>query len=96
MRGARRREPSTRDGRTRTRGAARGRRPAVPEQGFAGRYRIRYFHENGEFSDEYDLEIERAGDCYDVRWLADGVIGAVGVGMEVGDRLAVGWRRVAD
>jgi hypothetical protein len=24
------------------------------------------------------------------------VIGAVGVGMEVGDRLAVGWRRVGD
>jgi hypothetical protein len=67
-----------------------------PEQGFAGRYRIRYFHENGEFSDEYDLEIEGAGDCYDVRWLVDGVIGAVGVGMEVGDRLAVGWRRVGD
>ena len=67
-----------------------------PEQGFAGRYRIRYFHENGEFSDEYDLEIEKAGDCYDVRWLVDGVIGAVGVGMEVGDRLAVGWRKVAD
>jgi len=67
-----------------------------PEEGFVGRYHIRYYLENGEFSDEYDLEIERAGDLYDVRWLVDGELSAVGVGMEVGDRLAVGWRRVAD
>jgi hypothetical protein len=31
-----------------------------------------------------------------VRWLVDGEISAVGVGMEVGDRLAVDWRSVAD
>jgi len=55
-----------------------------------------YHLESGEFSDEYDLEIERTGERYDVRWLVDGEISAVGVGMEVGDRLAVGWRRVAD
>jgi len=45
-------------------------------------------------SDEYDLQIERTGNLYDVTWLVDGSISAVGVGMEVGDRLAVGWRRV--
>jgi hypothetical protein len=67
-----------------------------PEQGFAGRYHIRYYLENGEFSDEYDLTIERSGDLYDVRWLVDGEINAVGVGIEVGDRLAVGWHRVAE
>jgi len=67
-----------------------------PEQGFAGRYHIRYFHENGEFSDEYDLQIERNGELYDVTWLVDGEVSAIGVGMAVGDRLAVGWRRVAD
>jgi hypothetical protein len=67
-----------------------------PEEGFAGRYHIRYYLENGEFSDEYDLEIERSGELYDVRWLVDGETSAIGVGMEVGDRLAVGWRRVAD
>jgi len=55
-----------------------------------------YYLESGVFSDEYDLEIERTGERYDVRWLVDGEISAVGVGMEVGDRLAVGWRRVAD
>ena len=64
------------------------------QEGFAGRYHIRYFHENGEFSDEYDLEIERTGDLYEATWLVDGEVSAVGVRMEVGDRLAIGWRRV--
>ncbi|HZO34558.1 MAG TPA: hypothetical protein VFB17_05720 [Gaiellaceae bacterium] len=73
-----------------------GQATGSPEPGFAGRYHIRYYLESGEFSDEYDLEIERTGDLYDVRWLVDGDVRAVGVGMEVGDRLAVGWRRVED
>ena len=68
--------------------------------GFAGRYHVRYFLENGQFSDEYDLEIERheGGDFYDVRWITSGEVSAKGVGMEVpnGGGLAVGWRRVAD
>jgi hypothetical protein len=67
-----------------------------PERGFAGRYHIRYHFESGEFSDEYDLEIERTGDLYDVTWRVDGEVNAVGVGMEVGEQLAVGWRRVTD
>ena len=73
-----------------------GRATGGPEEGFAGRYHIRYYLENGEFSDEYDLEIERSGELYDVRWLVEGETSAIGVGMEGGDRLAVGWRRVAD
>ena len=72
-----------------------GRATGGSEQGFAGRYHIRYYYESGEFSDEYDLQIERTGDLYDVTWLVDGEISAVGVGMKVGDRLAIGWRKVA-
>lgn len=68
--------------------------------GFAGRYHVRYFLENGHFSDEYDLEIERhrPGDFYDLTWITKGKVSAKGVGMEVvhGKSLAVGWRRVAD
>jgi hypothetical protein len=68
--------------------------------GFAGHYHVRYFLENGEFSDEYDLAIERhaGGDFYDVTWVTNGQVSAKGVGMEVpnGGGLAVGWRRVAD
>ena len=68
--------------------------------GFAGRYHVRYFLETGEFSDEYDLDIERhaPGHFYDVTWIANGIVSAKGVGMEVPNNggLAVGWRRVAD
>ena len=68
--------------------------------GFGGRYHVRYFLENGEFSDEYDLQIEKheGGDFYDVAWVTNGEVSARGVGMEVpnGGGLAVGWRRVAD
>lgn len=68
--------------------------------GFAGQYHVRYFFETGEFSDEYDLSIEKhaGGDFYDVTWITNGAVSAKGVGMEVpnGGGLAVGWRRVAD
>ena len=68
--------------------------------GFAGRYHVRYFLETGEFSDEYDLDIERhaGGNFYDVTWITNGTVSAKGVGMEVPNKggLAVGWRRVAD
>lgn len=67
-----------------------------PREGFAGRYHVRYFYDSGEFSDEYDLVIEKAGDAYKVSWLTKGTLSAVGVGMEVEGGLAVGWRRVAD
>jgi len=63
-------------------------------EGFGGRFHIRYFLENGEFSDEYDLEIVRRGVGYEATWLVDGTPSAIGVGIEVGDQLAVGWRRV--
>ncbi len=67
-----------------------------PRSGFAGHYHVRYFLENGQFSDEYDLEIEKTGDFYDVRWLVGGKLMARGVGVEVEDgrSLAVGWHRV--
>lgn len=71
-----------------------GRATGGPEQGFAGRYHIRYFFENGDFSDEYDLIIEKAGDYYEVSWLADGNVRAVGLGVELEGALAVGWRKL--
>lgn len=67
-----------------------------PKDGLVGKYHVRYFLENGEFSDEYDLIIEKSGDVYNVLWITDGKLSAVGVGMEVENGLAVGWRRVAD
>lgn len=67
-----------------------------PKEGFAGHYHVRYYYENGEFSDEYDLVIEQTGDFYNVSWITNGKVSARGVGMEVEHRLAVGWRRVDD
>lgn len=65
-----------------------------PKEGFAGRYHVRYFYDNGDFSDEYDLVIERTGDVYTLSWITDGKVRAVGVGMETENGLAAGWRRV--
>jgi hypothetical protein len=67
-----------------------------PREGFAGHYHVRYFLDSGEFSDEYDLVIEKTGDSYRVSWISNGKLAAIGVGMEVDNGLAVGWRRVAD
>jgi len=65
-----------------------------PREGFAGEYHVRYFFENGEFSDEYNLVIAEAGDIYKATWLVDGKVEAEGVGMEVDGGLAIGWHRV--
>lgn len=67
-----------------------------PRDGFAGEYHVRYFFENGDFSDEYDLVIARTGDIYKATWLVEGKTAAVGVGMEVENGLAIGWHRVKD
>ena len=67
-----------------------------PNGGFVGHYHVRYFYEDGKFSDEYDLVIEKTGDFYNVSWMTDGKVSAIGIGMEVENGLAVGWRRVAD
>ena len=89
-------EPGTLDARWTYENAWSGRGHATggPEHGYAREYRIRYFLEDGQFSDEYDLVIEQAGSLYDASWLVDGEVLAVGVGMEVENHLAVGWRRV--
>jgi hypothetical protein len=67
-----------------------------PKSGFVGKYHVRYFYDSGEFSDEYDLVIDKTGDIYKVSWITNGKLQASGVGMEVDNGLAVGWRRVAD
>lgn len=67
-----------------------------PKEGFAGRYHVRYYDEQGKFSDEYDLIIERAGAFYNASWITNGKLSAGGVGMEVKNGLAIGWCRVGD
>jgi hypothetical protein len=51
-----------------------------PKEGFAGRYHVRYFYDSGEFSDEYDLVIEKTAESYKVSWIVDGNVLALGIG----------------
>ena len=67
-----------------------------PKEGYAGHYHVRYYDEHGKFSDEYDLVIEKVGAFYNASWITDGKVSAGGVGMEVENGVAIGWRRVAD
>jgi hypothetical protein len=76
--------------------SGKGKATGVSKNGFAGNYHIKYYYENGEFSDEYDLVIEKVGKFYNLSWLVDGKVIARGVGTVVDNRLVAGWRRVAD
>jgi hypothetical protein len=67
-----------------------------PVKGFAGHYHVRYYDEQGKFSDEYALVIEKAGAFYNASWITNGKVSAAGVGMEVKNGLAIGWRRITD
>lgn len=67
-----------------------------PKEGYAGKYHVRYFYESGEFSDEYDLILEKFEGGFKASWITKGKLSAVGVGMVVENALAVGWRRVGD
>jgi hypothetical protein len=67
-----------------------------PAEGFAGQYHVRYFDEQGKFSDEYDLVIERNGDFYSGSWLTNGKVSASGLGLKVDEGVAIGWRRITD
>ena len=74
--------------------SGRGQASGGPDDGYVGGDHIRYFYEDGEFSDEYDLVIEQAGEYYEVSWLVDGAVQAVGFGVELDGALAIGWRRI--
>ena len=76
--------------------SGKGTATGVTKDGFEGNYHIRYYYENGEFSDEYDLVIEKSGNFYNLSWITNGKVSARGVGMEVDNHLAAGWRRVTD
>ncbi len=76
--------------------SGKGTATGVSKEGFAGNYHIKYYYENGVFSDEYELVIEKTGKFYNLSWIVDGKVLARGVGMEVDNYLSAGWRRVTD
>ncbi len=76
--------------------SGKGKATGVTKDDFAGNYHIKYYFENGAFSDEYDLVIEKVGSFYSLSWIVDGKVSARGVGTVVDKRLIAGWRRVTD
>ena len=60
--------------------SGRGLATGGPKEGFAGHYHVRYYDEQGKFSDEYDLVIEKAGTFYNASWLTNGRVSASGIG----------------
>ena len=76
--------------------SGKGKATGISKDGFSGNYHIKYYYENGEFSDEYDLVIEKTGKFYNLSWIVDGKVSARGVGTVVDNRLVAGWRRIAD
>lgn len=75
-------------------GAGTGKASGGPDKGFSGNYSIRYFDNNGNIEADLELDIEKDGNIYQVIWIQDGKITARGIGMEVDEGLAVGWRSV--
>jgi hypothetical protein len=71
-----------------------GRAIGGPTTGYVGKYKIKYYHEDGAFDAELDLIINKPGIAYEIFWEKDGVVRAKGTGMEVNGDLAVGWHSV--
>ena len=67
-----------------------------PEEGYVGRYHIRYFDDKGNEIAGFELDIQKDGDYYEIAWIDNGEILDRGMGMVVAEGLAAGWRRVDD
>lgn len=66
-----------------------------PSEGYSGKYQIRYFHDDGSFDADLELEICKREKDYEVVWIKNGVVRAKGIGMEVNDTLAVAWQSIS-
>ncbi len=77
-------------------GIGTGKATGGPVSGFVGRYQILYFDQNGELMVERELDIQKDGAQYDLTWLHNGAVTSQGIGLEVAEGLAVGWRGIVD
>ena len=67
-----------------------------PAEGFAGRYHMRYFDDKGKVDADRELNIKKNGDYFELTWINNGEITGKGIGMEVSEGLAAGWRDIDD
>lgn len=74
-----------------------GRATGGPADGFVGSYDVEYFDKNGKAVASFELRIRHGEtDYYELEWLENGKLMDVGVGVEVAEGLAAGWRRIDD
>ena len=65
-----------------------------PAEGCVGRYHARYFGESGAEKFIFELVIAKNGEIYTLSWLIDGAVRLTGIGMEVNEGLAAGFRPI--
>jgi hypothetical protein len=63
---------------------------------YEGEYIVTYYNQNGAESSKFNLCITKKQDHYELKWLADGKIEFLGIGMERGNKLFAGWRSTQD
>ncbi|VVS91447.1 hypothetical protein [Desulfoluna spongiiphila] len=63
-----------------------------PAKGFEGHYRIIYYDDQGNLQAERELDIKKSGAQYQVSWLNNGDVSAIGIGIETSVGLSVGYR----
>ncbi len=73
-----------------------GKATGGPAEAFEGRYQIRYFDHNGNELAGFELDIRKHGEYFELAWIDNGEVMDRGIGMEVAEGLAAGWRRVDD
>ncbi len=62
--------------------------------GFPGRYEISYYFPDGSLSTVLDLEIEKSGEVFELKYNKDGETLLAGVGFETPGGLVAGYRKI--
>ncbi|MES9973240.1 MAG: hypothetical protein ABW094_03200 [Candidatus Thiodiazotropha sp.] len=73
-----------------------GKATGGPVEGFVGRYQIQYFDAEGNHIAGFELDIKKDSEYYELAWIDNGTVLDRGIGMEVSEGLAAGWRRIKD
>ncbi len=73
-----------------------GKATGGPNEGYVGRYHIRYFDDKGNEIAGFELDIQKNGDYYELAWIDNGEVLDRGIGMEFSEGLVAGWRRIDD
>ncbi len=71
---------------------------AIGELGkdFSGHFHVTYYNQNGVELSKYALEIVSKQSYYLLKWLSEGQIKFIGIGIEKEDKLYAGWKSFQD